>query len=148
MITKTPDYLISEYGYPELWNADAKHVPLPNHKFWNTYSLWCSNKSNQLAKLLPLRESWNDYYTKNVLRQNEESNKYSKLTTNRKPQKNQQHIKVESNKKRSFHFSNMGSNTSIRRNGVASDGVNGNALMNSQPRSRTKQNMDNDVDQF
>ncbi|XP_075149331.1 uncharacterized protein LOC142223350 [Haematobia irritans] len=147
MITKTPDYLISECGYPELWNSDSKHTSLTqiNNKFWNSYTLWCSNKSSKLStKLLPLRESWTDYYTKNLLKENEESMKYSKLTLNRRQQKNpQQQNEIILNKKRSFHFH------SSKRYGDAKDssGVNGLVLMNSKQRSRTK-NLDNDVDQF
>ncbi|XP_073821178.1 uncharacterized protein [Musca autumnalis] len=148
MITKTPDYMISEYGYPELWTSESKHIPLSkvNSKFWNSYSNWCNNKSTTtFAKLLPLRESWTDYYTKNLIKQNEESaaKKYQRLPSVQKQQKNHYNevlvTKNNNNKNKSFHCK------SLRRSLDAENTVA--TTMESQRRSRTKP-LDNDVDQF
>lgn len=112
MITKTPDYMISECGYPELWSGDSKHLPLTqmNSKFWNSYTSWCNGQTAtaKFNKLLPLRESWTDYYTKNLIKQNEESNnnihKYNRLASVQKQQKNHYNeVLVGSTRNKSFH---------------------------------------------
>lgn len=72
MLTKLPDYIISECGYPN-WDRDRENLNLAkiHANLWATSSIW-STKSTNLAKLLPLRETLTDYYMdKLMMRQNE-----------------------------------------------------------------------------
>lgn len=82
MLTKLPDYIISDCGYPT-WNKETENLNLVkiHANLWNTSSIW-STKSTNLAKLLPLRETLSDYYMdKLIMLQKNESNIYKKTST-------------------------------------------------------------------
>lgn len=82
MLTKLPDYIISDCGYPS-WNKETENLNLVkiHANLWSTSSIW-STKSRNLAKLLPLRETLSDYYMdKLMMLQKNESNIYKTSTS-------------------------------------------------------------------
>ncbi|KAI8115164.1 uncharacterized protein LOC111680987 [Lucilia cuprina] len=81
MLTKLPDYIISDCGYPN-WDPDRENLNLVkiHANLWSTSSIW-STKSTNLVKLLPLRETLTDYYMdKLMMRQHESKSKTTSAT--------------------------------------------------------------------
>ncbi|TMW42140.1 hypothetical protein DOY81_012781 [Sarcophaga bullata] len=80
MLTKLPDYIVSECGYPDWPVEEKENIKLAQIQtnLWHTSTIW-SRKSTNYAKLLPLRESLTDYYrTQLMLKQNQDL--YTKST--------------------------------------------------------------------
>ncbi|XP_062142510.1 uncharacterized protein LOC133850419 [Drosophila sulfurigaster albostrigata] len=66
MLTKQPDYTISELGYPQ-WNDDKLHRkcrPPPPTSYSHSFS---SSHTSSPNRLLPLRETLDDYYKRLLL---------------------------------------------------------------------------------
>lgn len=74
MLTKLPDYIISERGYPDWPVEEKENIKLEQIQtnLWHSSSIW-STKSTNYGKLLPLRESLTDYYrTQLMLKQKQD----------------------------------------------------------------------------
>lgn len=82
MLTKIPDYIISECGYPEC-DVEAQEINLAkiHASLWRNSSIW-SSKSTNYVKLLPLRETLTDYYIVRLSKQKESKESHHKVLQN------------------------------------------------------------------
>lgn len=73
MLTKLPDYIISDCGFPS-WDKEKENLNIVKMRenLWSTSSIW-STKSTNFAKLLPLRETLTDYYMDKLVMSQSES---------------------------------------------------------------------------
>lgn len=94
MLTKQPDYTISELGYPLICN-DKPHkkcrppiVPAPSAYNMSTSSSSSSTSSLSSNRLLPLRETLDDYYKRILQSELENRIASTDVVAHKKSQKN------------------------------------------------------------
>ena len=81
MLTKLPDYIVSECGYPDWPVEEKENIKLTEIQtnLWHTSAIW-SRKSTNYAKLLPLRESLTDYYRTQLMLKQKQDHLYTNST--------------------------------------------------------------------
>lgn len=98
MLTKQPDYTISELGYPLLCSDDKLHkkwrASIPTAPNACSSSIPNSSSSSSPHRLLPLRETLDDYYRR-LLQTELENRETTDVVAQKKCHKNQWNLQQQ-----------------------------------------------------